>query len=264
MMVISERELDKVLIANLKQVTEFQRIYHYSGCKTAVENIILQHTLKFSDPLKFNDPFDCSEKILKVSYDRGLIDSTLKDLKYNRNQRRKLKTSEIQVQQNANMREEREKYKICCFSRKSDNVLMWSHYSEKHSGICCGFEFPLDNKIFTVAPVRYANSIDKIEGKTELYKVIMYWLTTKSHIWEYEDEYRAILNSKSPHSEFEIVLYDSTFLKEIIFGCNLKTTEIKKILTKLKSNKVDLKNIELRRAQLDPETFNLKINDFEF
>lgn len=261
-MILKEKELSKKLIKDFNLISKGQRIYHYSSCQTTVNDIIAKHTLKFSNPLIFNDPFDCSEKILNVTYDPDLIDKTLKDFNYNRKQRRKLKTSEIQAQQNSIMKEEREKFKICCFSKLNDNVLMWSHYAEKHRGICCGFEFPIDNKIFTVAPVNYKNSINKLEGETELYKIIYYWLTTKSDIWEYENEYRAIINSRSLSSNFEIIEYDQNFLKEIVFGCGLKTKEIDKIISELKSKKIPLKNIELKRAQLNPETFNLKIIDY--
>lgn len=260
-MIARKEDLNRILMENFKQISNEQRIYHYSSCETTVNNIIVKQSLKFSNPIIFNDPFDCSEKILNVTYDRDLIDKTLKDMNYNRKQRRNLKTSEIKAQQNSIMKEEREKYKICCFSGKNDEVLMWSHYADKHHGICCGFEFPIDHKNFTVAPVNYKSSVNKLEGETELYKIIYYWLTTKSDVWEYENEYRAILNSKSQSSDFEIINYDQNFLKEIVFGCGLKNKEIEKIISELKSKKIPLKNIELKRAQLNPETFNLKILD---
>lgn len=258
-MITREEDLNKKLLEDFKEISKEQRIYHYSSYKTSVNDIITKQTLKFSNPISFNDPFDCSEKILNVNYDRNLIDKTLKDMKYNRRNRRNLKTNEIKAQQNSIMKEEREKYKICCFSGKNDEVLMWSHYADKHNGICCGFEFPIDNDRFTIAPVNYKQSIEKLEGETDLYKIIYYWLTTKSKFWEYENEFRAIMNAKNLSSNFEIIQYEANCLKEIVFGCGLKNREIEKIISELKSKKIPLKQIEMKRAILNPESFNLKI-----
>ena len=30
--------------------------------------------------------------------------------------------------------------KISCFSEEPDNMLLWSHYGNKHTGICIGFK----------------------------------------------------------------------------------------------------------------------------
>lgn len=261
-MIITEKDLDKRQSEDFIKVLETKRLYHYSKCSTVVDFILTNGTLNFTNPIKFNDPFDCSEKMLKVTYDDDTLKQTIINLKFNRKEKRKFDISKLRLQQDAIMREERDKFKICCFSAKNDNLLMWSHYAEKHSGICCGFEFPINNGKFSIQPVRYENEIHELEGKSELGKIIRYWLTIKSIEWKYEKEFRAILKSDKTSVSYESIKFDASFLKEIIFGCNLKTKDINKILTKLKSNKIPLKNIELKRAQLNPENFNLKIIDF--
>ena len=31
---------------------------------------------------------------------------------------------------------------ILCFSRNWDNLLLWSHYGDRHMGVCLGFDIP--------------------------------------------------------------------------------------------------------------------------
>ncbi|WP_027375663.1 DUF2971 domain-containing protein [Kaistella palustris] len=261
-MIITEKDLDKRQTEDFSQVLKGKRLYHYSNCCTTVDYILMEGTLNFTNPIKFNDPFDCSEKMLKVIYDDCTLKQTIVNLKFNRKEKRKFDINKLRLQQDAIMREERDKFKICCFSEKNDNLLMWSHYADKHSGMCCGFEFPIDNGKFSIQPVRYEKEIHEVEGKSESGKIIRHWLTSKSVDWEYEKEFRAILKSDKTSIFYESIKYDASFLKEMVFGCNLKTKDINKILSKLRLNKIPFKNIELKRAQLNPETFNLKIVNF--
>lgn len=259
-MSLNQKEINKILIDDFKYILKQKRYYHYSSFDTTINHILIENSIKFSDPTIFNDPFDCSEKVLNVNYDRKLIDSILKENSLNRNQRRNLKTKEIQQNQNSIMREKRKEFKISCFSSKNDEVLMWSHYAEKHNGICCGFDFPINYPTkFTMTPVKYLKEIKKLEGETELYKIILYWLTTKSEVWEYENEFRAIANAKLPQNEFEYINYDLKYLKEIVFGCNVKKEKIQKALKVLKSNKIPINKIEIKRTELNTENYKLKI-----
>lgn len=262
-MPISEQKLNDFFLEDYEKISEQEIFYHYSSFETSINNIILQQSLKFSNPIEFNDPFDCSEKLLNIRFNPSHIDEVLKQnhSQYNRKDRRSLKIKEIKRQQNAIMKEKREEFKICCFSGKNDNVLMWSHYAEKHNGICCGFKFPVNiPKKFAIKPVRYQKSINKLEGEANLDKIVLYWLTTKSQIWDYEDEYRAISISKKPSISYEFINYDLKYLKEIIFGCNVKEKQINATIKKLKKE-IPIKQIEFKRAYLNTSDFNIKIEN---
>lgn len=73
---------------------------------------------------------------------------------------------------------------IICLSQKNDNVLMWTHYAERHSGICIEFETKKDKIFQGVNRVHYPKSIMLSTDKD--YRLI------KSNDWEYEKEYRVI------------------------------------------------------------------------
>jgi hypothetical protein len=89
---------------------------------------------------------------------------------------------------------------VSCFSSKSDNMLMWSHYSSDHSGICIGFDIDEEEFGIDLQKVIYTTEIpDKIPFKImddSNEPFIRYLLTkqiiTKSIDWLYEDEYRLI------------------------------------------------------------------------
>jgi len=261
-MALTQQKINQILIEDFEYILEQKRFFHYSSFETALNHIIIGKSLQFSDPTTFNDPFDCNEKILFVNYERELIDNILKSKLYNRAQRRSLKTKELKKNQNQIMREKRREFKIFCFSSKNDNVLMWSHYADKHNGICCGFDFPISypNK-FIMTPVKYIDRIMNLSGETELYKIILYWLTTKSKVWKYEDEFRAIMNAKSTQQNYEYINFDDDYLKEIIFGCNVKQSQIDIAIKKLKASNISLKNVEMKRAELNHENYKLKIVD---
>jgi hypothetical protein len=112
---------------------------------------------------------------------------------------------------------------VLCFSRSWSNPVLWSHYADKHRGICLGFEVD-DN---CVMPVSYETDLTKLklaenvskEALTQQYMRKL--LSTKFRDWAYEDEARVYI--ELDHSSTEGGLYFSEFssrleLREIILG----------------------------------------------
>lgn len=128
---------------------------------------------------------------------------------------------------------------------------MWSHYADCHKGIVIGFNFPIINDNFVVYPVTYANSIFPIDGYTDVLKVLYYWVTTKSHHWAYEEEFRAINKDGT-----EYLSFDKEWIKEIIFGCKVTDKEISKTISMMR--KLKYKNFTVKRMVIDEDTFSLK------
>ncbi len=258
---ISKIEIEQILRLDLIEALTTKTFYHYTKFDTAIDEILLKNTLQFSDPLTFNDPFDCNEKLLKVSFDQELVDDTLNNLsvKLSRQEKREL----IRKFNNPKtfpeiLKNERKKYKITCFSKFHNEILMWSHYAAKHSGICIGFDFPHKyDENFIMCPVKYLDELKPIDGKTDVLRVIMYWLTTKSIRWDYEKEIRAITKSKSTN-DYELLRFDPIYIKEIIFGCNVKDKDIENGLVKLKRGGLKIDNIVVKRMRIDEQNFLLK------
>ena len=53
---------------------------------------------------------------------------------------------------------------ICCFSFNPKSILMWSHYTNNHKGVCLKFDYKQDIEGFRVSsPVEYVEEYPKIK-----------------------------------------------------------------------------------------------------
>ena len=135
---------------------------------------------------------------------------------------------------------------ITCFSETHSNMLMWSHYANKHTGICVEYDF---SKLFTTVPtslllpVTYSDKrpllpierIVQMDGdcpKTdnskmhELLPDLLRALTVKSSIWDYEREWRHIVFTKDVPDR----LAKLPIISRIILGARISPEHRAKIL----------------------------------
>lgn len=135
---------------------------------------------------------------------------------------------------------------ITCFSETPKNMLMWSHYANRHTGICVEYDF---SRLFSTAantllfPVTYTNKrplfpIDKLEigadGKVKdgqtlpagAVPEIIKALTVKSKVWEYEREWRHIVFTKDAPDR----LIKLPIISKIILGINISPEDKEKII----------------------------------
>ncbi len=85
--------------------------------------------------------------------------------------------------------------RICSFSKKNDDIRLWSHYSDCHKGISIEIEVDLDcykNKLFKIIYLKNIPDF-KIDRNTEIIHV----LKNKVKLWEFEKEYRYISECES-------------------------------------------------------------------
>ncbi len=116
---------------------------------------------------------------------------------------------------------------VICFSEDPDNVLMWSHYGDKHHGVCLGFE---SNKLPNdLHRVEYSNFLpcikwnewfaeDNSEAKKKFY-------LTKSNHWRYEHEWRLVRDWPLFEGEDDpqrAISFQPESLKRVIFGSRIK------------------------------------------
>lgn len=139
---------------------------------------------------------------------------------------------------------------VLSLSSKNDNILMWSHYTFNHKGVCFGFEFDNDS-IPRPKRIKYQTHYDDIWGwlytDEEIVDRILY---SKSVDWEYEDEYRIVIDSIRAEA------FSPDSLKEIVFGSMMSTEDKIEIINECK--KFGLNPI-LKQATLDVELFKINI-----
>lgn len=135
------------------------------------------------------------------------------------------------------LEQETNKLGIVCLSAKPNDILMWSHYSNKHRGYCLKFDKKILEKAFYCSPVNYNSLyptftayIEEIvqRGSNELHKT---FLLTKSVHWEYEEEYRLIVD---PSSRKDLpgdrnYNYPEESLVAIIWGCQMTDRDKEKV-----------------------------------
>lgn len=143
--------------------------YYNSGAVKDLNRNIDGGYISFSNPLKFNDPFDC---------DLEVDECKLKD-----------------------------KFRVLCTTDRHDNILMWSYYGEDHKGFCYSYRkseilsslSEKYNGICFYGYVKYEPKRPKYKHiKRELedlsnIKHLLNCLFTKYENWRHEEEFRFII-----------------------------------------------------------------------
>jgi hypothetical protein len=96
--------------------------------------------------------------------------------------------------------------RLCSLSRKNNNELMWSHYSEGHRGVAIGLT--VDNSKYDVRPIQYTG-IHYLNGGQIEQDTPREILSHKLNVWSYEEEERVFVTDK---------FYVDIEVKELITG----------------------------------------------
>jgi len=239
-----------------QRVQSIQTYYKYSTLYDGIELILKDKTFKFTDPKDFNDPFDCNEAMLEISISpeeekQQIRDAAAKHHLPRKAVRKSLKLTGNKAVYQDVLKSKKKDFKVSCFSEISDDVLMWSHYADKHRGICVGFDLEHMTKEYVLYPVNYITEVQKIHGMANTPYVFYYWVTFKADRWTYEKEIRAV--SKNGKS---LIPYPQEAVSEVIFGCNVKQSTIDKSVKALK--KLGYRKVKFFRMEIDGKTFLLR------
>lgn len=152
---------------------------------------------------------------------------------------------------------------ILSFSACRENILLWTHYANRHYGVCLEFDmvqwtkdkrlgYELDSvKYCTTRPLLTLSQPEQAETKT-LEKVAF----TKHQDWEYEKEWRMVCSFKNrfnPYLSFPVLA-----LTGVIFG--LRTRECDKHVVE-RSLCAAGYSLTLSEAREDHDQFILEISD---
>lgn len=142
---------------------------------------------------------------------------------------------------------------VLALSSKNDNILMWSHYTFNHKGVCFGFEFDSDS-FPKPKKVKYQTHYDDIWGwlytDEEIVDRILY---SKSVDWEYEDEHRIVIDGIRAEK------FSPDSLKEVVFGSKMSHEDKLEIIKECKSFGL---NPVFKQATLDVELFKINIENY--
>jgi len=132
---------------------------------------------------------------------------------------------------------------IFCFSEDYDNILMWSHYAEEHTGIVINFKDypPADSPIKLAKKVKYTDILPTFSIKDILYKNITIeqihdaFTLTKAKCWEYEKEWRIVTSMRNPLDTFEIIPFDLHEVQNVYLGCRIQPEAENQVINIIKT-----------------------------
>jgi hypothetical protein len=221
-----------------KNVIEPNAFYKYCAFnktfETRTEKMFKENEIYFARPEQFNDPFDSR---VGISYEgteeqwRNFFDDW-----YRRNEpsllpeRRRYKVN-ICLSNRNNIPESLsysflKQMGVYCMSEINDDILMWSHYSEGHTGFC--LKFDVNNEFFGRSQkMDYSKNYPNVNffTNTQLEKTQAMLLTKAQH-WAYEKEWRII-----DHKEGSgIKHFPEKHLMGVIIGCRMPEENKQKII----------------------------------
>lgn len=246
---------------------DFERVYNriifkYTSVETALI-ILNDKKLLFSNPSSFNDPFDCYEGLISFNFNKSEQREIVKDYvepAYSyllRIERRKMVSKLINNPEklkrflSQKLLDIKSNVGVCCFSESFDNILLWSHYAEKQSGICLGFLIsPVIKDFYALYPVNYSERIEAISCFADLKTALKHWLLTKAIDWKYEKEIRAL---SLEHNG--LMKFSPLNLKQLYFGCKVDKAKKNEVLSLIKK---DFAHVEIFQMSIDDDNFRLK------
>lgn len=211
------------------------RVYNLSPASYALQNL-QRHRLKVSTFEDLNDPFELlSMKLPSQAMREGL--------------------QQFKVDMHSSTG-------ILCFTRCWDNPVMWSHYADKHRGVCLGFDIPDDRavRVRYVAARTTLKFRDNLERKGVDQTFALDLMRSKYKDWRYEKEVRMFVGLDETEKSVDGLYFygfdEFLVLKEVILGprCDgLVAKDIKATLATIQPA------VSLIQARLSFRTFRVVV-----
>ena len=222
--------------------------------------------LYFSDPKHFNDPVDCQIGIYSAL--KSAVELAQKEDSTVKGKLQKLgKLEEIYTK----IENDVKRSAVFSLSKEENNILMWSHYTDSHTGFSLGFtlsntftEYNEPNAIIGKNDVHYFEDNPFVDYFLEFAKCTQppewneFWvsllsmgLVVKSKAWEYENEVRIIRGKPGK------VQFSPSELSVVIFGLNMKSTKRQKIRKLLSGH--EWNHVQMKEVIREDDGFRLKV-----
>lgn len=157
-------------------------------------------------------------------------------------------------------------FRVCCLCTSFKNKLMWSHYSNSHTGFCIEYDFSgndrtaLQNLPFPIyysnarPTVPWENTVDNSTQNSEAAAFkLMVGMLTKGDTWEYENEWRILISGKA-NPKIKMPKISCIYL-----GVSISPKNRAKILKIAKK-----KQIPVKQMKIDRGTYDLHAEDLLF
>lgn len=246
------------------------------------KRIITSNEIYFTSSINFNDPFDSN---IDLRYDLATEPQILQyykkhfkkafpeleDTKINKmaayalNKGYYKDPGQLKILKHYLQSKREKEFGICTLSATNKNILMWSHYSNKHKGICVGFDTKQllkyrkeigveEGIIFELFKVKYSKNYPILvpSGSSADDFIVLEPFKIKSDKWEYEKEYRLILITGTNLS----IQLPSSIITVVIMGCKMSWEHKEELISILREKTYQ---IDLYQATMKKNEFGLEL-----
>lgn len=150
-----------------------------------------------------------------------------------------------------NIDQSKNQLSIKSFCEINDNLLLWAHYANSHTGYCVEYnsvDIYFKNKVILL-PIKYDYSFPEITlgyaPNEALFLEYMFPIITKSVDWKYEKEWRIVSICKNVDDR----TVESPKPKAIYLGCKVKKEYKKEMLELCEQRKISL--YQMKQSKTD-------------
>ena len=260
------------------------KLFRYSSINEYLIKDLENNSLSATSPTEFNDLYDSTMHLDNVSdYRRRFKELNDGSKKLGMDEVISKEMETILIKQAEELDEHSLTYltkdfKIICLSSASDDIKMWSHYSNKNKGISVAYDF---NKCTTslkkfIYPVIYITKpidvTELCEVKNQLMLAALISVISKFKDWEHEREWRIVfylLNDPEKRIDIinipkpEFIILGSKFIENIEVSRFSNRSEyllLQKFIKYVEKAEIELKIVkpQIRSFQLEFEEINIK------
>jgi hypothetical protein len=249
-------------------------LYAYRADDRFLIDTLEHQRVYLSDPLSFNDPFDCqlcvnfkaspkdarkkTREILSGSarhkfmeprkrlhaFSRALASAANGELHRAGELKDKIRT---RMSQNG----------VFCLTEDSRSVLMWSHYACKHEGVCLQFDTKVEGLMREARQVQYLENYPELNYlRQDDGDIFTQQILSKASSWHYEKEWR-IFRFRPPADRYQQFKPDA--LKTVIFGVRMTSRRKNDLALKLKKI---FPQTQIMEARVSDSRFEIRIHPF--
>ena len=257
-------------------------LYRYLTINDLLLESINEGYLWFTDPKIFNDPYDCNLRlkntlsddtienylnIVNVLTKQWSVEELQQNIEY-------FKAHKNEVNDNLDKEfiDVVKQCAVCCLSERPDILLMWSHYAQKHTGVCLKYDLKEDATIFhptSLVKVHYPEHYPEFDfmkyvinnkGIPSGNDLLQFTAGMKSKDWQYEHEIRLVRWEKKHGAYKGKIGINKKALVGAYFGYRTKEEDIVKVLNAINGSGYKLK--EVMKGYLNNENFGMKFAEY--
>jgi len=243
------------------EITTNKHIYKYFSINEFIFRTLINNELFFAKPSDFNDPFD-SQFNLRLVEGSKAEKQFFENLEASSSEINNLKTPQLNNEISTNLENSlisgtNDLVGVTCFSETENEILMWSHYADKHKGICLKFDWKIHPEYFSGSKVFYSNSIHNIEySSTEnFHQEYKKCVLTKLGRWNYEKEIRSVIEINKKRN----LSFNPKALVGVIFGEKTNNADIE-IIKKVIALHKDYQQVKFYKANMIRKESKMRIS----